>query len=70
MNGPGVFPKSLAKRVSALNLHTKKPLTQLGAWNTITGLRSQPVKKMQVLESCTEGIISFEEEEKPEEPIL
>ncbi|KAL7634816.1 UNVERIFIED_CONTAM: hypothetical protein RMT77_015193 [Armadillidium vulgare] len=60
------LPEEFSNRVCALNPHTKKLFTQLGTWNTITGLRAQPVKKMQVWESCTEALITFEEEETGE----
>ncbi|KAB7504594.1 Ubiquinone biosynthesis monooxygenase COQ6, mitochondrial, partial [Armadillidium nasatum] len=63
------LPEEYSNRVCALNPHTKKLFTQLGAWNTVTDLRAQPVKKMQVWESCTEALITFEEEEETGEPI-
>jgi len=49
-------------RVSALNHTTKDLLESLGAWNLIEQTRVKQVDKMQIWESNSDAVISFENE--------
>jgi len=52
-----------SNRVSALNPSSVSLLDQLGVWSNIK--RSQPVKRMQVWDSCSESAIVFEDHLQP-----
>ncbi|KAK7069589.1 putative ubiquinone biosynthesis monooxygenase, partial [Halocaridina rubra] len=55
------LPEEFSNRVCALNRHTQKLFKKLGVWDRITNMRLQPVRRMQVWESCSEAMITFDE---------
>ncbi|MCL4129460.1 UNVERIFIED_CONTAM: hypothetical protein GTU68_044291, partial [Idotea baltica] len=52
-----------SNRVCALNSQTQRFFSEVGAWQNIKKLRAQPVKKMQVWESCSEAMITFDDQD-------
>lgn len=54
------LPKEYSNRVCALSVHTRRLFRKLGVWEHIEHLRAQPVRKMQVWESCSEAMIAFD----------
>ncbi|XP_068215314.1 ubiquinone biosynthesis monooxygenase COQ6, mitochondrial [Palaemon carinicauda] len=62
------LPEEFGNRVCALNRNTQNLFMKLGVWDTITNLRAQPIRRMQVWEACSEAMICFEE--NPEEGCL
>lgn len=54
------LPEEFSNRVCALNAHTRSFFRKLGVWEHIGHLRAQPVHRMQVWESCSEAMITFD----------
>ncbi|XP_069167947.1 ubiquinone biosynthesis monooxygenase COQ6, mitochondrial isoform X2 [Procambarus clarkii] len=63
-NKPWSLPEEFSNRVCALNGHTRKLFHKLGVWEHIRHMRAQPVKRMQVWESCSEAMITFDNEDQ------
>ncbi|XP_041355137.1 ubiquinone biosynthesis monooxygenase COQ6, mitochondrial-like isoform X2 [Gigantopelta aegis] len=55
--------EKFSNRTCALSPATVTLLDGLGVWNEILQLRCHPVKRMQVWESCSESLITFNNEE-------
>lgn len=53
------MPAKYSNRVSTLNPASKELLVRLGVWDDMTKMRVQPVKKMQVWESCSDALITY-----------
>lgn len=64
------LPEEYSNRVCALNGQTIGLFKKIGAWDHITNMRLQPVKKMQVWEACSEAMITFDHSEDDEIPHL
>lgn len=61
---PWSLPEDFSNRVCALNAHTQKLFQKLGVWEHITQMRTQPVKRMQVWEACSEAMITFDAQDQ------
>ncbi|XP_042231750.1 ubiquinone biosynthesis monooxygenase COQ6, mitochondrial-like [Homarus americanus] len=51
-------------RVCDLSGHTQNLFRKLGAWGHIEGIRAQPVRRMQLWESCSEAMMTFDEQDQ------
>ncbi|KAK8742789.1 hypothetical protein OTU49_001674 [Cherax quadricarinatus] len=58
------LPEEFSNRVCALNSHTHRLFHKLGVWEHIQHRRAQPVKRMQVWESCSEAMITFDAQDQ------
>ncbi|KAK2146066.1 hypothetical protein LSH36_635g01022 [Paralvinella palmiformis] len=56
-------PAVLQSRVCALSPGTVELLSSFGAWENISDMRYKEVKGMQVWESCSDGIITFSQDQ-------
>ncbi|KAG1672635.1 Ubiquinone biosynthesis monooxygenase COQ6, mitochondrial [Nymphon striatum] len=56
-----------SNRVVALNLGTIKFLSEIGVWEKVLSKRAKSVQKMQVWESCSESLITFNNENMADE---
>lgn len=54
-----VLPDKYSNRVCALGPSTVDLLSSFGAWEDIVNMRAQPVKRMQVWESCSDAMITL-----------
>ncbi|KAG0723920.1 Ubiquinone biosynthesis monooxygenase COQ6, mitochondrial [Chionoecetes opilio] len=59
-NKPWQLPGEFSNRVCALNARTRTFFRKLGVWEHIEQLRAQPIRRMQVWESCSEAMITFD----------
>ncbi|XP_005111749.1 ubiquinone biosynthesis monooxygenase COQ6, mitochondrial [Aplysia californica] len=57
--GDYVLPNSYSNRTCALSPSTRRLLESFGAWQEIEALRYHPVLRMQVWESCSDSLITF-----------
>lgn len=63
---PWSLPKEYSNRVCALSGHTQRLFEKHGIWEHIKSMRAQPVRRMQVWESCSEAMITFDEKNHDE----
>ncbi|KAK8383276.1 hypothetical protein O3P69_011626 [Scylla paramamosain] len=68
-NKPWQLPELFSNRVCALNARTRTFFRKLGVWEHIEHLRAQPVRRMQVWESCSEAMITFDGQEQDDSTI-
>ncbi|KAK7104264.1 ubiquinone biosynthesis monooxygenase COQ6, mitochondrial-like [Littorina saxatilis] len=60
------LPKRYSNRTCALSPSTAGLLSSFGAWEEIEMMRSQPVRRMQVWDSCSDSMIAFSQEDMTE----
>lgn len=58
-----VLPETFSNRTCALSPATVKLFDGLGIWDEILKMRCQPVKGMQVWDSCSDSMITFNNED-------
>ncbi|ESP02270.1 hypothetical protein LOTGIDRAFT_224896 [Lottia gigantea] len=61
--GEFILPEAYSNRTCSLSPATVKLFESLGAWDEIKNMRYQPVKRMQVWESCSDALITFNNED-------
>jgi len=64
--GTFTLPEAYSNRTCALSPATKHLLESFGAWQEIEALRCNPVLRMQVWESCSDAMISFNQDNMTE----
>ncbi|KAL3873135.1 hypothetical protein ACJMK2_036289 [Sinanodonta woodiana] len=61
------LPETFSNRTCTLSLATIKLLNSFGAWEEIQKMRCHPVHRMQVWDSCSNSLITFNQEEMTQE---
>jgi len=59
-------PENYSSRTVALSPSTRELFEEIGVWQHIEGMRYQPVKRMQVWESCSNAMIGFQHDDMNE----
>lgn len=57
------LPTRYSNRTCALNPSTATLLSRFGAWQEVEKMRCQPVRRMQVWDSCSDSMIAFSQED-------
>ncbi|XP_010787410.1 ubiquinone biosynthesis monooxygenase COQ6, mitochondrial [Notothenia coriiceps] len=60
-------PDTYSTRVSSISPGSASLLTGIGAWDHITQMRCKPYKKMQVWDSCSDALITFDKDNLEDE---
>ncbi|KAM3594595.1 uncharacterized protein V6R79_010523 [Siganus canaliculatus] len=60
-------PDAYSTRVSSISPGSATLLSSIGVWENITNMRCKPYKKMQVWDSCSDALITFDKENLQDE---